>query len=182
VVRAAVAGKLTVLAEKAASQIGASLMRVEALGLLMRYYTKANDKETARRLLIEAPKIAASGPDNTDKAKAFFLLSVACDQVDASKKADLLLSGIKVLNNLPTPEITARDKAAYQTHVQRLDNSGYELSKSFTGLTKQDENGALALVDKLLKPDLRTFALIGILTGLDQLLTQQTIQPGTALK
>lgn len=174
-VRASLAGKLTDLAEKGAARIASLLTRVEALNLIMRYYTKANDKEAAQRLLIEASKVTGSGPDNLDKAKAFFLLSVACDQVDGSKKADLLLSGIKALNNLSKPDTKARDKAIYQTYVQRLDNSGYELTKGFRGLTKQDENGALTLVEKLQKADLRTFALIGILLGLDGLLTEPAV-------
>ena len=171
-VRAGLAGKLVDSAEKGATRIASLLTRVEALNLIMRYYTKINDKESAQRLLIEASKVAGSGIDNSDKAKSFFLLSVACDRVDRSKRADLLLSGIKALNNLSTPDTNARDKSIYQTYVQRLDNSGYELTKGFTGLTKQDENGALALVEKLQKPDLKTFALLGILLGLDGLLTQ----------
>ena len=174
-VRACLSGKFAHLAEKGASRIGSSLTRVEALNLIMRYSIKTNDKEAAQRLLIEASTVAGSGPDNSDKAKAFFLLSVACDQVDGSKKADLLLSGIKALNNLSKPDANARDKTIYQTYVQRLDNSGYELTKGFKGLIKQDENGAMALVEKLQKPDLRTFALIGILLGLDGLLTKPAV-------
>ncbi len=99
-VRASLAGKLTYLAEKGAARIASLLARVEALHLIMRYYIKAPDKEAAQRLLIEASKVAESGPDNTDKAKAFFILSVGCDPVDGSRKADLLLSGIKALKNL----------------------------------------------------------------------------------
>ena len=169
VVRASLAGKLTDVAEKAAARIGSPYARVEALHVIMRYYTKTLEKEAAQRLLIEAAKVAGSGPDNTDKAKAFFILSVDCDPVDGSMKADLLLSGIKALNNLPKPDDNARDNPVYQSWVQRLDNSGYELTKAFKGLTKEDDNAAMALVEKLQKPDLRTFALIGILLGLDAL-------------
>jgi hypothetical protein len=171
-VRASLAGKLTDLAEKGATRIGSVLTRVEALNLIMRYYTKANDKEAAQRLLTDASKIAESGANNSDKSKAFFILSIACDQVDGFRKADLLLSGIKALNSVSVPDTNARDNAIYQAYVQRLDNSGYELTKGFNGLTKQDENGALALVEKLQKSDLRTFALIGILLGLDGLLKE----------
>jgi hypothetical protein len=96
------------------------------------------------------------------------LLSITCDEVEPSKKAELLLSGIKALNNLPKPDADARDKT-YQTYVQRLDNTGYELTKAFKGVTQQDENSALALVERLQQSDLRTFALLGILLGLDQL-------------
>lgn len=87
----------------------------------------------------------------------------------------MLLSGIKAMNNFSKPDANPRDKTAYQTYVQRLDNSGYELTKAFTRLTTQDENGALALVEKLQKPDLRTFALIGVLLGLDGLLATPSL-------
>ncbi len=169
--KACLTDKFAELAEKAATRITSTLTKTEVLVLIMRYYTKANDKEAAQRLLIEASKVAASGPDNTDKAKVFFLLSVTCDQVDGSKKADLLLSGIKAMNNLSKPDANARDKTAYHTYVQRLDNTGHELTKGFKGLTRQDANSAMALVEKLQKPDLRTFALVGILLGVDGLLT-----------
>lgn len=172
-VRAGLTAKFTDVAEKGAARIGSSLTRVEALTLIMRYYTKANDKEAAQRILIEASKVAGSSSDNWDKAKAFFLLSVTCDQVDGSKKADLLLSGVKALNNVSESDLNARDKTIYQSFAQRLDNVGYDLSRGFKSLTKHDENDALALVEKLQKPGLRTFALIGILTGLDGLLTEQ---------
>jgi len=172
-VRAGLTAKLTDVAEKAAARIGSSLTRVEALTLIMRYYTKGNDKEAAQRILIEASKVAGSSSDNWDKAKAFFLLSIACDQVDGSKKTDLLLSGLKALNNVSESDMSACDKTIFQSFAQRLDNVGYDLSKGFRSLTKHDENDALALVEKLQKPALRTFALIGILTGLDTLLTEQ---------
>ena len=174
-VRVGLTAKLTDLAEKGAARIAAPLTKVESLNLIMQYYAKANDNEAAQRLLIEASKVAGSGPDNSDKAKAFFLLSITCDQVDRSRKADLLLSGLKALNSLSKPEANARDKTIYQSYVQRLDNAGYELTKGFKGLTKQDENAALDLVEKLQKPDLRTFALIGVLLGLDGLLTEPAI-------
>ena len=170
-VRAALTAKLTDLAEKGAARISAALTKVQALSLIMRYYTRGNNKEAAQTVLIEASKAAASGPNSADKAKAFFLLSLICDQVDGSKKADLLLSGVKALNSLSKPDANARNKTIYQTYIQRLDNAGYELTKGFQGLTRQDENAALALVEKLQEPDLRTFALIGILLGLDGLLT-----------
>lgn len=172
VAKDALVDRHTELAEKAASLISSSLTRVETLNLIMRYFAKVNDKSAAQRLLIEAARVAGSGPDSTEKAKAFFLLSFTCDQVDGSKKADLLLSGIKALNSLSKPDTNARDKTIYQDYVRRLDNSGYELTKGFKGLTTQDENSALALVERLQKPDLRTFALIGILQGLDGLLTE----------
>jgi hypothetical protein len=174
-VKACLTDKFADLAEKGATRIASTLTKTDALVLIMRYYTKASDKEAAQRFLIEASRVAASGPDNPDKAKAFFLLSVTCDQIDGSKKADLLLSGIKAMNNLSKPDANARDKSIYQTYVQRLDNSGHELTRGFKGLTRQDENSAMALVEKLQKPDLRTFALIGILLGVDGLLTEPAL-------
>ena len=170
-VKNALTASLADLAEKAAARLVSPFTKVDSLNLVMRYYTKVNDKEAAQRLLSEASKVAGSGANTTEKARAFFLLSITCDQVDRSKKADLLLSGLKALNNLSTPDVNARDKPIYQTYVRSLDNIGYEVVRGFRGLTKQDENDALALVEKLQKPDLKTYALIGILLGLDELLT-----------
>jgi hypothetical protein len=124
-VKSGLTANLPELTEKGAARIALPLLRVETLNLIMRYYTKANDKEAAQRLLIEATKVAASGPDNWQKARAFFLLSITCDPVDISKKADLLLSGVKALNNFFTPDPNASDKTIYQTYVQHLDNTGY---------------------------------------------------------
>ena len=80
---------------------------------------------------------------------------------------------------LPTRSVLRRDfrknPIRYQSFAQRIDNVGYDLSKGFKSLTKHDENDALALVEKLQKPGLRAFALVGILTGLDGLLTEQAI-------
>jgi hypothetical protein len=168
-VKASLTAKVPLVAEKGAARIGSLLIRVEALSLIMRYYVKLNEKEAALKILIEASKAADLGPDNSDKAKAFFLLSRFSDQVDVSRKADLLFVGVKALNNFSTPDTSARDRSAYQSYVQRLDNTGYELTKGFQSLTKQDQNSALALVERLQKPDLKTFALIGILLGLDGL-------------
>lgn len=174
-VRVALTAKLTDPAEKGAARITSSRQRVESLSLIMRYYAKTNDREAAQRLLVEASRVAGSDLDNTEKAKAFLLLTLACDQVDESRKADLLLSALKALNNSSKPDPNTRDKTIYRAYVQRLDNVGYELTKGFKELTKQDESEALALVEKLQKPDLRTFALIGILLGLDGHLTQPAI-------
>lgn len=171
-VKAVLSNKRVELAEKAAARIDSSLTRVEALTLIMRNYAKANEKTQAQRILTEATNVAASALDNTDKAKSFFLLSLTCDQVDGFKKTDLLLTGINALNNFAKLDHGPNDKTAYQDYVQRLDNSGYELTKGFKGLTEKNENDALALVEKLQQPDLRTFAWIGILLGLDRLLTE----------
>lgn len=164
-VKNTLAAKHPELSEKGAAHIASSLTRVEALNLIMRYYVKTNDKAAAQRLLMEAPRVAASATNDIEKANAFFLLCAISDQVDRSKKADLLLSGVKALNSLSKPEKDAED------YIQRLDNSGHELTRAFKGLTKQDENEALGLVEKLQNRDLKTFALIGILLGLEELMT-----------
>ena len=174
-VRACLTEKSADLAEKGVARIGSTLTKVESLSMIMLYYTKANEKEEAQRLLLEASKVAASGPESPNKAKAFFLLSVVCEQVDRTQKAGLLLSGIKAMNNFSPPDASARDTTAYQTYVQRLDNSGHELAKAFTRFTTQDQNGALALVEKLEKRDLKTFALVGVVLGLDGLLSMPSL-------
>jgi hypothetical protein len=97
-------------------------------------------------------------------------LSITCDQVDEFQKATLLESAIKTLNNVSKPDSSASDKKPYHQYVRNLDNTGYQLVRGFKELTKKDENGAVVLVDKLQKPDLRTFATIGILLGMDDLL------------
>jgi len=173
-VKTVLADKRTDLAEKAAARISSPFKKVESLSLTMRYLAKANEKADAQRVLTEASKVAVSGPDDMEKARAFFLLNLICDAIDMTKKPDLLLSGIKVLNNLTSPDFTARDKTIYQNYVQRLDNIGYALTRSFKGLAKTDQNSALDLVEKLQKRDLRTFALIGILEGLDGLLSESS--------
>lgn len=100
-VKASLTAKLPLGAEKGAARILSLLTRVEVLSLIVRYYVKLSEKEAAQKILIEASKVADSGPDNLDKAKAFFLLSRISDQVDGSKKADLLVAGVKSLNNFP---------------------------------------------------------------------------------
>ena len=169
-VKATLTFKEPELAERGAGRIGSPLARVEGLVLIMRYWGKANDQTAARRLLAEANKIAVAAPDYVEKAKAFFLLSITCDPADESRKAALLELAVKALNNVSKPDSSAGDKKPYQQYVRNLDNTGYQLVRGFKELTKKDENGAAALVEKLQKPDLRTFATIGILLGMNDLL------------
>jgi hypothetical protein len=70
----------------------------------MRHWSEAAGTTTAHRLLIEAIRVSSSIPDETEKATAFLFLSINCDQVDDSRKSELLLSSIKSLNgsNKPT--------------------------------------------------------------------------------
>ena len=113
--------------------------------------------------------------DDFDKAKSLILLSIICDQVDESKKALLLLSSVKALNGLDKPR-TPRDQEQYQDYVRKLDQTGYQMIKGFKAFTVTDENAAIALVDQLQGPDLRPFALIGILSGLTDLLAKGQVR------
>jgi hypothetical protein len=170
-IRAALRTKDTELAEKGAARITSPLARVEGLVLIMLYCGRAKDKVAAQRLLAEASKVAIAISDYLEKAQAFFLLSVTCDQADESQQAGFLESAIKALNMVSKPDSGTNDKKPYQQYVRGLDNTGYQLTRGFKELTKKDENGALALIEKLQKPDLRTFATIGILLGVNDLLS-----------
>ena len=167
----AVAAKEVEIAEKAAFGMTASLMKVQAVVLVMRSCSEAGDKSSAHRLLSEAIKVAESISGEFEKAKAFLLLSIRCNEVDESKKAPLLLSSIKVLNSSNKPT-TPRDQQLYQRYLRNLDNTGYEVIRGFKELTTKDENAAISLTDQVHKTDLRPFALIGILSGLNDLLAK----------
>jgi len=138
---------------------------------MMRQWNEARNNDAARRLLLEAIKIGESLSDEFDKAKGFLLLSITCDQVDDSQRTPLLLSSIKALNSVNSPT-TPRDQTPYQEYVRNLDSTGYQVVKGFKGLTTKDENAAISLVDEVHTPDLRTLALIGVLSGLDDLLAE----------
>jgi hypothetical protein len=172
-VKAALAIKDSKLAEKGAEHIVCPLARVEGLVLIMGFSARVNDKTRAQDLLAQAIKIAANAAGDVEKAKAFFLLSRASDFADDSQKTSLLESGIKALNNLSKPQTEGNDKKPYEEYVRSLDNVGNELRKSFKRSTKADENGTISLAERLQKPDLRVFAMIGILEGLDDLLTSR---------
>jgi len=171
-VKSAITAKQIEIAEKAALTMDASLAKVQAVILVTRYWSDAHDQGNAQRLFGEGAKSAEAISNYADKAKAFLLLSVTCPHVDESKKAPLLLSAIKALNSFNKPTDASADQTPLQEYVRNLDNTGYQLSRGFKELTSTDENAALALVDQLQKPDLRTFALIGILQGLNELLTK----------
>jgi hypothetical protein len=47
-VRAALTAKLAELSEKGAARVASPLIKVQSLNLIMRYYTKVNDKEAAQ--------------------------------------------------------------------------------------------------------------------------------------
>jgi hypothetical protein len=170
-VRTALTANQPEIAEKAAWGMTASLAKVQSLALIMSHWNEAADKGAARRLLIEAITVSSSIPDETEKAKAFLLLTINCDQVDESRKSELLLSSLKSLNAVNKPT-TPRDQTPYQEYVRSMDSIGHPLNQGFKALTTKDENAAIGLVVLVHKSDLRTFALIGILAGLTDLLAK----------
>jgi hypothetical protein len=174
-VKSATAAKEFEIAEKGALGMTASLAKVEAVASLMRHWSKAGEKGRAHRLLVEAIKVAESVSDDFAKAKSLILLSIICDQVDESKKGQLLLSSVKTLNGLNTPT-TPRNQEPYQEFIRNLDSTGYQVFRGFKSLTVIDEDTAIALADQLLKSDVRPFALIGILSGLNDLLAKGDVR------
>lgn len=166
-VKAALSERDAETAEKGAGRISSPFSRVEGLALLLRFQSKANDRNAAQRVLAEATKVADGASDNLERAKAFLLLSLVSDAADESAKAGLFEATVKALNAVPRPERKAGDQKPYQEHLRSLDTTGYQLTRGFRELTKKDEAGALALCEDLRRPDLRAFALIGALQGLD---------------
>lgn len=166
-VKAALAAKDAEQAEKGAGRIASPLARVESLALLLRFRAKANDRNAAQRTLSEAARVADKASDNLERAKAFLLLSLVSDAADESAKTGLLGSAVKALNGVTRPDRNASDKKLYQQYLRGLDNTGYQLIRGFRELAKKDEIGALSLSENLRQPDLRVFALIGVLQGLD---------------
>ena len=171
VVKSAMGAKELESAERAALAMSASLAKVQAIASIVRYSSEAGEKDIAHKLLIEASRVSESISDVFEKAKSFILLSISCDQVDESKKAQLLISSVKVLNDLNTPT-TPRDQQPYQEYLRNLDSTGYQVIRGFKALTVSNQDAAIALADQLHEPDLRPFALIGILTGLNDLLVK----------
>lgn len=171
VVRGALTAKQPEIAEKASSEMTASLAKVQSVALIMRHWNEAGDKVMAHRFLTEAIKVSDSVTDEFEKARAFLFLSINCDRVDESKKTHLLLSSVKSLNSLNKPPAT-RDQPLYQDYVRSLDSTGYPLNRGFKALTAKDENTAIPVVDQIHKADLRVFALVGILSGLGDLIAK----------
>jgi hypothetical protein len=168
VVRSAAAAKEFEIAEKAALDMTPSLAKVQAVAFMMQQWTKAGDKDAARRLLLEAIKTTEAITEEFERAKAFLLLSMTCEQVGETQQAPLLVSSIKALNSLNKPT-TTRNQAPYQEYVQSLDSVGYQVVRGFKELTRKDENAAIALINQINTSDLRTLGLIGVLSGLDDL-------------
>lgn len=174
-VKSATAAKELEIAEEGALGMTASLAKVEAVASLIRHWSKVGEKGRAHKLLVEAIKVAESVSDDFAKAKSLILLSIICDQVDESKKGQLLLSSVKTLNSLNKPT-TPRNQEPYQEFIRNLDSTGYQVFRGFKSLTVSDEDTAIALMDQLLKSDLRPFAFIGILSGLNDLLAKGEVR------
>jgi hypothetical protein len=122
-VRNAVTAKELEIAEKAALGMTASLSQVQSIAFIMHHWSDSGVKDNAHRLLVEAIKIAETISDEFEQAKAYLLLTIACDKSDESKKPQLLLSSVKSLNALNKPT-TRRDQTPYQEYVRNLDNTG----------------------------------------------------------
>ena len=170
-VKNAAAAKELEIAERAALGMTASLAKVQAVTFMMRQWSEAGDKDAAHRLFLESIKTAESISSEFEKVNAYVVLSVACRQVDESQQAQLMLSCVKALNSLNSPT-TPRDQQPYQGYVRNLDNTGYQVTRGFRELTTKDENAAIALVNQINKSDLRAFALIGVLSGLSDLIAK----------
>ena len=170
-VRTATAAREFEIAEKAALEMTASLAKVQAVTFIIQQRNKARDKYAARRLLLEAIKTAESIAGEFEKVKAFLLLSITSEQVDESQQAPLMLSSVKALNSLNGPTMP-RNQTPYQQYVRNLDSTGYQVITGFKELTTKDVNAGISLVNQINTSDLRTLGLIGVLSGLNDLLAE----------
>jgi hypothetical protein len=61
------------------------------------------------------------------------------------------------------------DLRPYQTYVWKLNGAEYQVTAQFKDLTKNGNEEALTLLERINKPESRTFALLGILQGMHDL-------------
>jgi len=167
-VKAVLAENKPELAEQGAGHLTGAYAKVQSLVMIIQYWMKAEDNSNARRLLTQARKAAGAATDYVDRAKAFFLLSALCSQTDNSEKMELLESAIKALNSVSMPE-RGNDLRPYQTYVWKLNGVEYQVTTQFKDLTRNGSDEALTLVERIDRPESRTFALLGILHGLRDL-------------
>ena len=167
-VRAVLEGKNPGLAEKGTEYVSAPYAKVETLAMVMQYWVKNGDNASARRLLTQARKAAGTATDYVEKAKAFLLLNAKSNHADSAEKIELLESAIKALNNVSMPE-RGDDLRPYQRYVWKLNGAEYQVTKQFQDLAKNSNEEALILVERIDKPESRTFALLGILQGMRDL-------------
>jgi hypothetical protein len=167
-VKAVLAEKKPELAEQGAERVSAPYAKVQSLAMVIRYWAKAADSASARRLLTQSKKVADATADYVEKAKAFLLLSVVSNEADSSEKMGLLESAIKALNSVSMPE-RGEDLRSYQTYVWKLNGAEYQVAAQFKELTKNSREEALTVLERINKPESRTFALLGILQGMRDL-------------
>jgi hypothetical protein len=167
-VEAVLAAKKPELAEQGTEQVVGPYAKVQSLVLISQYWTKTHDNASARRVFMQARKAADAAPDYVDKAKAFLLLSGLSKQTGSSEKTELLDSAIRALNSASIPD-RGDDLRAYQVYVWRLNGVESQVVAQFKDLTRNGSDEALTLVERIDKPESRTFALLGILRGLRDL-------------
>lgn len=167
-VKATLDAKQPKLAAKSTQYVNASHVKVEFLIRVSQYFMKAHDNDAGRRLLTLARKAADNTTDSVEKARAFLLLSATSEQADGAEKIGLLESAIKALNNVSMPE-RGDDVKPYQRYAWQLNGAEYQLTKGFKDLAKTSNEDALILIEKIEKPESKTFALLGILLGLRDL-------------
>jgi hypothetical protein len=167
-VKATLDAKQPKLAAKGTGYVRAQNAKVESLISISQYWAKAHNNDSARRLLTQAREAADSATDSVEKAKAFLLLSATSDQADGTEKIELLESAIKALNSVSMPE-RGDDLKPYQKYAWQLNSAEYQLIRGFKDLAKKSNEEALILIEKIERPESRTFALLGILLGLRDL-------------
>lgn len=175
-VRTVLLAKRIELAEKGAGLAVASLERVEALLMVRQYCGEAHDQILAQRMLMEARRAAGATTNYIERAKAFLLIGMSCDQADASQKGELLESAVKALNSVSMRKRDDNDQQAYQRSVWKLNGVEYQVTKGFRSLAKDDEEGALLLVEKIDKPESKSFALLGVLHGMSERLHSRSVR------
>jgi len=167
-VKAVLAENKPELAEQGTGHVNGPYAKVQSLVMIIQYWMKGEDTSNARRLLMQARKAAGGATDYVDRAKAFFLMSALFNQTDSSEKMELMESAIKALNSISMPE-RGNDLRPYQTYVWKMNGVEYQVVTQFKDLTKNGSEEALNLVERIDKPESRTFALLGILQGLHDL-------------
>lgn len=167
-VNAVLAEKKPELAEQGTGHVVGPYAKVQSLVMISQYWTKAHDNSSARRLLMQARKVADDATDYVAKAKAFLLLSALPNQTDSSEKTELVESAIKALNSVSIPD-RGDDLRPYQAYVWKLNGVESQVVTQFKDLTRNGSEEALTLVERIDKPESRTFALLGILQGMRDL-------------
>jgi hypothetical protein len=150
-------------AERATEHARASNVKVELLILMAQYAAKANDKASSERLLIEGSNAAGAAADHIERARAFLLLSGASEP-NGSLKGERLESAVKALNSVSMPD-RGDDVKPYQRYVWKLNGAEYQVSKGFKDFSAKNIEEASVLAEKLIKPESRAFALLGVLQG-----------------